>query len=71
MERIALKCIARLNKQFAAHELINEIKAAGYGFVGNAEVRSRRFCAKWLRITTLTSFNRAMVAGQQSTKEEI
>jgi len=44
MERIALKCIARLNKQFAAHELINEIKAAGYGFVGNAEVRSRRFC---------------------------
>lgn len=38
MEQIAWDCIARLPQPFATHELINDMRAAGFTFAGNADL---------------------------------
>ena len=37
MERIAVECIVRLTQPFVPQELITEMRAAGFAFVGNAD----------------------------------
>jgi hypothetical protein len=38
IERLAFECINRFDQPFGQHELIRDMTAAGYTFVGNADL---------------------------------